>query len=557
MMILQASGPLLAAATLFVWCPPVPEEPFSPLKPGIELAWQAGPSPADVQPGVPPSEAAMGDKGPGVVGAWDPPTKWPVIAIHAAVLRSGKVLHYSYPGFGPGSRAELYDPATGNFTHVNYNTNIFCSGLSFLGDGSLYVTGGTQAGCDFTGWDTTHLFYPVGQSWTSGPVMDDGRWYPTNVTLGDGSVLIVSGLDSICETNTLIEQYVPGVGIVPLGVRNLQLYPRLHLLTSGLVAHVGPENWSYAFNPDNGLWQFIDGTNLGWRCSGTTVLIPGRTDQILAVGGTCPVTNTAEILDMTSANPQWQLTTSMHFARGHADALILPDKTIMVVGGGTFELYGLPHKVPEIFDPETESWKQVPPHVYGRMYHATTVLLPDGRVLVAGQDSGNSMFFGEIYNPPYLYRGERPELTAAPQRATWDRPFSLAVPDAASISAVAMIAPSTVTHSFNNSQRYVDLDFEVVQTGVIRATAPLNGNHAPPGYYMLFVVNEESVPAVAEFIRVGQWPDGDIDGDMMVGIVDFLLVLANWGPCAGCQADLNGDGEVGIYEFLLVLGNWS
>ena len=167
------------------------------------------------------------------------------------------------------------------------------------------------------------------------------------------------------------------------------------------------------------------------------------------------------------------------------------------------------------------------------------------------------MFWGEIYNPAYLYRGARPELAAAPQRVSWDRPFSLAVPQAGSISAVALIAPTTVTHSVNNSQRYVDLSFEVVDTGVLRAVAPLNGNHAPPGYYMLFVVDADGVPAVAKFIQVGLWPTGDIDGDGTIGILDLLLTIEFWGPCAGCQADLDGDGQVGITDFLTVLTNWS
>jgi hypothetical protein len=54
---------------------------------------------------------------------------------------------------------------------------------------------------------------------------------------------------------------------------------------------------------------------------------------------------------------------------------------------------------------------------------------------------------------------------------------------------------------------------------------------------------------------------GDVDGDGIVGIQDFLSLLGAWGPCPGppadCPADLDGDGTVGILDFLLLLANWS
>ena len=203
----------------------------------------------------------------------------------------------------------------------------------------------------------------------------------------------------------------------------------------------------------------------------------------------------------------------------------------MVAGGGEVETYGSPVLVPELFDPLTETWRNLAPHTFGRMYHATAVLLPDGRVLLAGQDDGPSAFSAEIYSPPYLFRGPRPGIGAAPARVGYGRPFSLATAEAAEIGSVALLAPSTVTHSINPSQRYVGLDFEVIDSGVLRLVGPLNGNHAPPGYYMLFVVNDAGVPSVSQFVQVGAFPVGDIDGDGLVTIVDFLLLLDNWGPC--------------------------
>jgi hypothetical protein len=62
-------------------------------------------------------------------------------------------------------------------------------------------------------------------------------------------------------------------------------------------------------------------------------------------------------------------------------------------------------------------------------------------------------------------------------------------------------------------------------------------------------------------ITVTHTSPGDLDGDGIVGIQDFLQLLSAWGPCpgppAGCPGDLDSDGVVGILDFLILLGNWG
>ena len=185
----------------------------------------------------------------------------------------------------------------------------------------------------------------------------------------------------------------------------------------------------------------------------------------------------------------------------------------MLIGGGQDGLYGNPINFAERFDPETETWALLPAQGFSRMYHSTAVLLPDGRVLSAGQDDGESGAWGEIYVPWYLFRGPRPEIAAVPRRIGYDQPFSLATPQAGEITSVALIAPASTTHSVNFSQRYVGLEFEVTGDASLRVVGPLNGNHAPPGYYMLFILNGNDVPSVAPFVHVGPEFLGDIDGN--------------------------------------------
>ncbi len=457
--------------------------------------------------------------GPAEVGQWSPPQAWPVIAIHAALLPTGEVMHYSLPVGEVGSLAVLWNPATGLFSNVSLDTDIFCSGLSPLPDGQLYVSGGNDYDCPFQGRDITQSFDPVSREWTDLGQMVTGRWYPSSTQLGDGSVLTLSGLDNTCSLAPEMEIYTPGLGleVIPEGELEGPLYPRLHLLTSGKVAHVGPQQPTLTFDPELPQWSLVAGMAAPGRWDGISFLAPGHPDQIVTCGGSGsnPPTASCERIDLSQPFPLWTPTGSMAFARSHADSLILPNRSVLAIGGGTQGLYGNPVLNPEVYNPDTGLWSILPAHVLGRMYHSTAVLLPDGRVLVAGQTDGPSSYSAEIYSPPYLFNGPRPVVSSAPTAVPYGQDFEIITPDAADIGAVALLAPSTVTHSVNTGQRYVGLGF-TTGAGGLTVTGPPNGNQAPPGYYMLFVLNSAGVPSVAEFIRVGQtnvFQDGFESGD--------------------------------------------
>ena len=115
----------------------------------------------------------------------------------------------------------------------------------------------------------------------------------------------------------------------------------------------------------------------------------------------------------------------------------------------------------------------------------------------------------EVFSPPYLFKkdgsGElapRPQITSAPGQVTYNAPFAISTPNAASISKVALVRLGAVTHSVNMEQRYVPLSFTEDDNGAVQATAPINANVAPPGVYMLFVIGSDGVPSVARMVRV-------------------------------------------------------
>jgi hypothetical protein len=195
------------------------------------------------------------------------------------------------------------------------------------------------------------------------------------------------------------------------------------------------------------------------------------------------------------------------------------------------------------------------------MYHSTALLLPDGRALSAGQDNGPGQFTAQIYSPPYLFRGVRPVISSIPQSIAYAHPFTINTPNAANINSVVLMKLGNVTHSVTFDQRLIELSFVHSGSTSLIATSPPNANRAPPGYYMLVVLNGNNVPSVAKMVRVGAQPSADINGDGVVNVDDLLAVISAWGPCPAapppCLADINLNGVVNVDDLLMVITNWG
>jgi len=236
----------------------------------------------------------------------------------------------------------------------------------------------------------------------------------------------------------------------------------------------------------------------------TSVLLPGLT-KIMEIGGTISsgATNTAEILDLSASTLAWKSTSPMHYARGWANTVILADGSLLVVGGGTSGSYGSPIFTAERYDPVSATWADMAAQTAPRMYHSTALLLPDGRVLSAGQSQGSYQKTGEIFSPPYLFAGTRPTIGSAPSSVGYNQQFTISTPNFAGIKRVALVRPGSVTHSVNFDQRYVDLTYQSNGSSGLTATSPSDSNHAPPGWYMLFILNSAGVPSVASWVKVG------------------------------------------------------
>jgi hypothetical protein len=79
--------------------------------------------------------------------------------------------------------------------------------------------------------------------------------------------------------------------------------------------------------------------------------------------------------------------------------------------------------------------------------------------------------------------------------------FSVATPNAAQVTDVRWIRIGSVTHAFDAGQRANTLTFTQTSTG-LTVTAPANPNLAPPGHYLLFILNRNGVPSVGKIVQV-------------------------------------------------------
>ena len=459
-------------------------------------------------------------------GRWDTlPFMMPINPVHVALMHNGKVLIVSGSGNDPNNtilEAGVWDPGQHTVKTFIISWDMFCNGMVILPDGRPFVLGGTLKYDNFLGYPRTSAFNPATETFADMPKMSGGRWYPTGTVLGDGSVMVLSGLnDTTGAVNTTVEFFKAGAwtsaGTVFGGV---PLYPREHLLPNGKVFEDGSNPNCQMFDPATKTWTSVATTVFGQsRDYGTSVLLPltpanAFKPHVIIMGGGPGgnnVTATTETIDLSVANPQWVTGPAMVRPRIQMNATILPDGKVLVSGGSsTDEDPATGSLEAQLYHPGANSFTSASSMAYARVYHSNTLLLPDGKVLAVGGNPQRTVFepHVEIYSPPYLFNSDgtlatRPAISSiAPATIGYGASLQVHTPDAANIKSVVLIRAGAVTHSFDMEQRLVGLNFTTA-AGVLTVKAPANGNLAPPGYYLLFIVNDKGVPSVGKFVHVG------------------------------------------------------
>jgi hypothetical protein len=225
-----------------------------------------------------------------------------------------------------------------------------------------------------------------------------------------------------------------------------------------------------------------------------------------------PSTNTVELLDLGAAHPGWQSVASMQHPRVLCDSVLLPTGHVLVVGGsstGKSDVAVDPVLPTELYDPSANAWTELAPINCPHLYHSTALLLPDGRVMRGGKDGQFQRdpykYFEhrlELFSPPYLFAGPRPQISSAPTHGGYGHNITIGCPTPAEIARVAVIRAGAVTHNFHMDQRYIGLELLDTTPSDLTVKLPPNSSIAPPGAYMLFLLDGAGVPSAASIIKI-------------------------------------------------------
>lgn len=491
-------------------------------------------------------------------------------AIHVALARTGKIVMFSGDQHNQAqneanpqdlNHCELFDCVTYALTKIDApTTDVFCAGHAFLPDGRLLVMGGTEEFTQavgqphaehFYGMRDTWIFNPIpshGRHWSKTSSMQEGRWYPTALTLSNGRVLVLSGHPAKQEglqnparhNNNTMETFQAGAWTelgdspdIDSGISRY-LYPRVVTDPSGGVFSATPLEGGSVPNPGrSGRWPI--GTGVAWTRSALpvngagwggydgfnmpAVLLPLLEDenpersfrhQVLLAGEAQPWICDLGTPRAPVSNPSWRAMGARTF-RPNSNLVLLPSGEVLLCGGvADTQNDDTAVLRPELLTDVSGSWEwssqRLAAAKIARNYHSTALLMPDGRVFTGGSNVNSSpggedvrRLELEIYEPWYACP-DRPRIVSAPTSVRVGHRFFVRVRGPGPIVRLTLIRCGSATHSFNSDQRCIELLARREDDQYIGVTP--DAKVAIPGYYLLFAVTDKKVPSRGVFMRI-------------------------------------------------------
>jgi len=487
-------------------------------------------------------------------------------------------------GVDTGQDPQFFHPATTRDAQGNV-LDMFCGGETPMADGRVMSNGGTLAydgdGRGFAGRPDVLAFDPTAEQWTALASMTHGRWYPAVITLGDGRVLAAAGLDETGHgvNNALDSYFIASDRWQQLAMPHkleLRSYAHLYLLADGSVCYAGGHMDDAPLDPfcldltrspaTKTPIKKLARVDARDQCS--SVLLPPAQDQkIMIIGGAkaagpddddrAPVgIADVDVLDVTRKPLSYHCVAPLHLPRKHSNATLLPDRTVLVTGGSQRgEEAAKATNCAEVFDPAhpEDGWTQLAQAQVTRMYHSVALLLPDARVVTAGGNPDRGFRINwepvagdpheemhlEIFSPPYLFRGPRPTIGPVASEWRYGQGVDIASPQAGTIKWASLIRPGATTHSFNTSQRLVDLPITTQGDGIVHVEVTAEPNLAPPGWYMLFLTDDAAIPSIASWVHLAgapatAYPDSAYSQNVLgtPGLVSFWPLAERGGTVA-------------------------
>lgn len=349
--------------------------------------------------------------------------------------------------------------------------------------------------------------------------MNVARWYPTVVSLASGQVVVMGGIDAVGAGQGTPEIYTPGegwrllTGAFDPDVVAANYYPKMWVGPSGEIFYVangdGPDNklQLMALDP-SGDGAIREVARLPFYLDWLSPAIMYETGHVLMNDWRTGLWT----IDLTTATPTITRVAELSQDRNYANMTVLADGTVLINGGsGQDNLEAYADTTALIWNPATNVLTEVGEEAHARLYHSSAILLPDGTVLSLGGGSAanaeNNYLDAQIYRPGYLFAGDgsaatRPVVTAAPAALTPGDTFRITVDDAAAITRLTFEKTGAVTHNLNMDARGTTLAFTHVDARTLEVTLPADATAITAGSWMLFAWNAAGIPSVAPIIAV-------------------------------------------------------